>query len=85
MALMMSHAKDADIAARLGNSDGTEAEISGTAALRRRLCRIPTGKQSVAVATGAGMKVREMMSHNALVSSSTEMGVPQVGKDFVLS
>ena len=58
----MSRAKDADIAARLVNSDGTEAEISGNGTrCVAAYVASQTGKQSVAVATGAGIKVCEMM------------------------
>jgi diaminopimelate epimerase len=82
----MSRAKDADITARLVNADGTDAEISGNGTrCVAAYVASQTGKQSVAVATGAGIKLCEMTSHNgAHFEFKSDMGVPKVGTEYVL-
>jgi diaminopimelate epimerase len=82
----MSRASDADITARLVNSDGTDAEISGNGTrCVAAYVASQTGKRTVAVSTGAGIKVCEMMSHEGTrFEFKTDMGMPQVGTEYVL-
>lgn len=82
----MSRAKDADIAARLVNSDGTDAEISGNGTrCVAAYVASQTGKKTVTVATGAGIKMCEMTAHEgASFEFKTDMGIPQVGTEYVL-
>lgn len=82
----MSRAKDSDITARLVNADGTDAEISGNGTrCVAAYVASQTGKRSVAVSTGAGIKVCELISQEgAKFEFKTDMGIPQVGTEYVL-
>jgi len=77
-------ARDADIEARLFNSDGSEAEISGngTRCVAACLCS-ETPRERVTVRTGAGIKTCTLTSHtDMLFEFETAMGEPQVGDEF---
>src|ERR1700674_506022 len=76
---------DADVAARLINADGSEAEISGngTRCVAAEICS-REGKTEVVVRTGAGLKTCRLISREDGRQSSTfefetDMGRPEVG------
>jgi len=85
-------AKDADIGARLLNSDGSEAEISGNgtrcvAAYLYSEERSEQGSESpkdrFTILTGAGIKVCTLIrGSQSQYEFETAMGEPQVGKEF---
>jgi diaminopimelate epimerase len=77
-------AQDADVRARLFNSDGSEAEISGngTRCVAAHICA-EQSKEKITVRTGAGMKTCVLTSRNENVFEfETAMGEPQVGDEF---
>jgi len=80
-------AQDADIYARLINSDGSDAEISGNGTRCVAAYLVERGgKEKLAVRTGAGIKYCEMVSRNqAHFEFEMEMGRPQIGDDFSIS
>ncbi len=72
---------EADVAARLFNADGSEAEISGngTRCVAAELCS-RTGKNQIAVRTGAGLKTcRLTRREGATFEFEAGMGEPVVG------
>jgi diaminopimelate epimerase len=74
-------AEDADVQARLFNSDGSEAEISGngTRCVAAQLCS-EQAKETFAIRTGAGVKICVLMSRNeSSYEFETAMGEPQIG------
>ncbi len=79
-------AQDADIRARLLNSDGSEAEISGngTRCVAAYLCS-QNPRERVTVRTGAGIRTCTLTSHSENVFEfETAMGEPQVGDEFAI-
>ena len=77
-------AQDADVRARLFNSDGSEAEISGngTRCVAAYLCA-EQAKEKVTVRTGAGLKLCTLTSRSEnQYEFETAMGEPQVGDEF---
>jgi len=77
-------AGDADIQARLFNADGSEAEISGngTRCVAAYLAD-QTGKDSITVRTGAGLKTSELTRRQRThFEFKTDMGEPEVGEEF---
>lgn len=77
-------AQDADIRARLLNSDGSEAEISGngTRCVAAYLCS-EAPREQVRVRTGAGVKTCTLNSRTEnLFEFETALGEPQVGDEF---
>jgi diaminopimelate epimerase len=79
-------ADDADIEARLINSDGSEAEISGngTRCVAAYLCSHAERNQ-VVVRTGAGPKLCRLTSHRASAYEfETAMGEPKVESEITL-
>jgi diaminopimelate epimerase len=84
-------AQDADIHARLINSDGTEAEISGNgtrcvaAYLVDRESK-ESRKEKLTVRTGAGIRQCELVSRNqGRFEFEMDMGMSQLGDDFSIS
>ncbi len=74
---------DADLAIRLINADGSEAEISGngTRCVAAWYCAAYAQK-SVAIATGAGVKICDLIRRDGqLFEFRTAMGKPEVGRD----
>lgn len=79
-------AQDADIRARLLNSDGSEAEISGngTRCVAAYLCS-EAPREQVRVRTGAGVKTCTLSSRTEnLFEFETALGEPQVGDEFTI-
>jgi diaminopimelate epimerase len=79
-------AQDADAHARLFNADGSEAEISGngTRCVAAWLA-MEQGKESVAVRTGAGVKLcRLLQRHGRNFEFEIDMGEPQVANESAL-
>jgi len=77
----------ADIEARLINSDGSVAEISGngTRCVAAYLCE-QNRKESVVVQTGAGPKTCTLKSRSGnFFEFETAMGVPEVSSDLEIS
>jgi diaminopimelate epimerase len=79
---------DADVAARLINADGSEAEISGngTRCVAAEICSRRTkseiGKTEIIVRTGAGLKIcRLTEQQGSTFEFETNMGQPQVGRE----
>jgi len=75
---------EADVRARLFNSDGSEAEISGngTRCVAAYWISQHSG-ESVSVRTGAGIKECALVSSEAgHLKFRTNMGVPMVGEEF---
>ena len=73
--------RQSDMQARLYNSDGSEAEISGngTRCVAAELCS-RSGKTEVAIRTGAGVKTcRLVRRQGALFEFEAAMGQPEVG------
>jgi diaminopimelate epimerase len=73
-------ASDADLAIRLINADGSEAEISGngTRCVAAWYCA-EHGKTSVVIETGAGLKTCDLISrHGQNFEFRIAMGVPEV-------
>jgi len=82
----LSAAQDADVHARLFNADGSEAEISGngTRCVAAWLV-MDQGKESVAVRTGAGLKLcRLLQRHGRDFEFEIDMGEPQVADESAL-
>jgi diaminopimelate epimerase len=78
--------QDADIAIRLINADGSDAEISGngTRCVAAHLVA-SGGKSPLRIQTGAGLKVCELISQNGQqYEFQTAMGKPEVGKPVSL-
>src|SRR6516162_8036049 len=77
-------ASDADIRARLINSDGSEAEISGNGTRCVAASLVRQGRAGkLAIRTGAGIKHCELVAHNETTFQfEMDMGEPQVGDDF---
>lgn len=79
-------AQDADIRARLLNSDGSEAEISGngTRCVAAYLCS-QNPREQITVRTGAGIRTCTLTAHSENVFEfETAMGEPQVGDEFAI-
>jgi diaminopimelate epimerase len=75
---------DADLAIRLINADGSEAEISGngTRCAAAWYCMAHPQK-SVAIATGAGVKTCDLISrHGQHFEFRTALGKPEVGREM---
>jgi len=76
---------DADIAARLINADGSEAEISGngTRCVAAEICsRAAKTRTEVTVRTGAGLKICQLTEQQgSTFEFETNMGQPQVGRE----
>lgn len=76
--------KNADVAVRLINADGSEAEISGngTRCVAAWYCA-EHDCSSVLIETGAGLKTCDLTSHNGYqFEFRTSMGEPQVGEEI---
>jgi diaminopimelate epimerase len=76
-------ASDADLAIRLVNADGSEAEISGngTRCVAAWFCA-ERGRDSAVIRTGAGLKTCELTSRDGLrFEFCTSMGEPEVGSE----
>ena len=76
-------ASDADLAIRLINADGSEAEISGngTRCVAAWYCAAYHQK-SVAITTGAGLKICDLISRDGQhFEFRTAMGKPEVGRE----
>jgi diaminopimelate epimerase len=79
-------AQDADVHARLFNSDGSEAEISGngTRCVAAYLCSEKNG-ETFAIRTGAGVKTCTLISRSeSSYEFETAMGEPQVGHELTI-
>src|SRR5690348_8473143 len=79
-------APDLDAKIRLINADGSEAEISGngTRCVAAYLAA-NSGSRHLKIATGAGVKGCELISHNGVAFEfETEMGRAEVGEPFVV-
>lgn len=78
--------QDADIAIRLINADGSEAEISGNGTRCVAAHLVASGSKSpLRIQTGAGLKICELISQNAQrYEFETAMGKPEVGKPVSL-
>jgi diaminopimelate epimerase len=77
-------ADDADLAVRLINADGSEAEISGngTRCVAAWFCA-EHDQTSVVIRTGAGLKTCKLTSHNGPdFEFCTSMGKPMVGHEL---
>jgi len=77
-------ALDADVRARLFNSDGSEAEISGngTRCVAAYLCS-EQARESVQICTGAGVKTCTLTSRSDTeYEFEVAMGEPQIGDEF---
>src|SRR5258708_4229918 len=77
------HAQDADVHALLINADGSEAEISGNGTRCVSAWLVSnTGKDSITVHTGAGVKSCQLVSRNGNhFEFEMDMGVPQVSSE----
>jgi diaminopimelate epimerase len=80
---------DADIAARLINADGSEAEISGngTRCVAAEICcreaKTEIGKTEIVVRTGAGLKTCRLTGRQGnTFEFETNMGAPEVGAEL---
>lgn len=79
-------ATDADVAIRLINADGSEAEISGngTRCVAAWYCA-EHDRASVVIRTGAGLKTCELTSRNRYhFEFRTSMGPPEVGGEVLI-
>jgi diaminopimelate epimerase len=79
-------ASQADVEARLLNADGSEAEISGngTRCVAAYLCA-ELGKHSVAILTGAGLKVCTQTARTGnRYEFETAMGIADIGREFAV-
>jgi diaminopimelate epimerase len=75
---------DSDVAIRLINADGSEAEISGngTRCVAAWYC-MAYQQKSVAITTGAGVKICDLSSRDGLhFEFRTAMGKPEVGREM---
>jgi diaminopimelate epimerase len=82
----LSPDREADIAARLFNADGSEAEISGngTRCVAAELCS-QSGKGEVVIRTGAGLKTCRLTRRNgSTFAFETAMGEPVVGEQLAV-
>ncbi len=80
-------ATDADVAIRLFNADGSEAEISGngTRCVAAHLVADQGSRERVVIRTGAGLKTCTLIRRREVeFEFETEMGEPQVGEEFSL-
>ena len=80
-------ATDADLAIRLINADGSEAEISanGTRCVAAWFCA-ENGRDSVAIRTGAGLKTCDLTARDGFhFEFRTSLGQPEVGGEFTVS
>ena len=80
-------ATDADLAIRLVNADGSEAEISGngTRCVAAWFCA-ENGLDFVAIRTGAGLRTCELTARDGFhFEFRTSMGQPEVGGEFTVS
>ena len=78
---------DADLAIRLINADGSDAEISGngTRCVAAWFCA-EHGQESVVIRTGAGLKTCELTARDGFhFEFRTSMGEPEVGGEFAVS
>jgi diaminopimelate epimerase len=76
----------ADVQARLLNSDGSEAEISGngTRCVAAYLCSAHK-KEKFVIRTGAGLKTCTLTSHSEMrYEFESDMGEPEIGAAFPL-
>jgi diaminopimelate epimerase len=83
----MSADAAADVAIRLVNADGSEAEISGngTRCVAAHICA-QRGQERIVVLTGAGLKTCVLTSrHGSDYEFETEMGAAEVGKEFAMN
>jgi diaminopimelate epimerase len=79
-------AGDADVAARLINADGSEAEISGNGT-RGVAAYLYSEKprERLAIHTGAGVKICTLISnHGGHYEFEIDMGEPQIGEEFTV-
>lgn len=78
--------KDADIAIRLINADGSDAEISGNGTRCVAAHLVASGANApLRIMTGAGLKICELISqHGQRYEFETAMGKPEVGKPALL-
>lgn len=79
-------ATDADLAIRLLNADGSEAEISGngTRCVAAWYCH-ENHRESVVIRTGAGLKTCELKGQDGnSFDFRSSMGEPEVGEDFAI-
>jgi len=77
----------ADVKARLINSDGSEAEVSGngTRCVAAEICS-RTGKTEIVVRTDAGLKTCRLMTrHGSTFEFEADMGAPQVGEQLSIA
>jgi diaminopimelate epimerase len=77
---------EADVAARLINTDGSEAEISGngTRCVAAELCA-RTGKSEIVVRTGAGLKTCRLVERRShTYEFEADMGAAKVGAPFAI-
>jgi diaminopimelate epimerase len=82
---MSAHAT-ADVALRLVNSDGSEAEISGngTRCVAAHVCA-EQGKEEIAILTGAGVKMCVLTARReSEYEFEIAMGAAEVGKEFAV-
>jgi diaminopimelate epimerase len=80
-------ASDADLAIRLINADGSEAEISGngTRCVAAWYCA-ERGRESAVIRTGAGLKTCELTGRDGMrFEFRTSMGVPEVGGELAVA
>jgi diaminopimelate epimerase len=82
---------DADVAARLINADGSDAEISGNgtrcvaAEICSRAAKTEVGKTEITVRTGAGLKTCRLVGQqSSTFEFETNMGQPQVGHELAI-
>ena len=79
-------ASDADLAIRLINTDGSEAEISGngTRCVAAWFCA-ERGRESAVIRTGAGLKTCELTGRDGMrFEFRTSMGAPEVGGELTV-
>jgi diaminopimelate epimerase len=80
-------ASDADLAIRLINADGSEAEISGngTRCVAAWFCA-ERGRESAVIRTGAGLKTCELTGRDGMrFEFRTSMGTPEVGGELAVA
>jgi diaminopimelate epimerase len=80
-------ATDADLAIRLINADGSEAEISGngTRCVAAWFCA-ENGRDSLVIRTGAGLKTCDLTARDGFhFEFRTSLGQPEVGGEFTVS
>ena len=77
---------EADVMARLFNSDGSEAEISGNGTRCVAACLVSQkSKGEIVIRTGAGLKTCRLIGQcNATFEFETDMGRPSVGDPLAI-